>query len=406
VFQQLHICLLSTGRIFGSPYGGEDKFTNALGRWLVKKNHNVTLIGIEFAGLRAKHLTNGKSGKQIETNIKQNKFRYLTYLSRLIIWFCQVIKVLLVNATRPITLIHAQDTGYTGLAAIVAGKLLGIPVIITIHGFRYKEIESEFVTHKILSKIVLPVENRLDAFVMRNASKVSVLNSQMKDYFARLGKSEIEVIPNAIRIKDFEFSSSKRDSVRVQLGIDKKANIIGFVGRFVNEKNLFTLLKSFAAVQRSHTSVKLIMVGEGPLEYRLKEFANKIEIDKSVIFCGARSDIGSVLAALDIFVLPSYAEGQSIALLEAISCGRAVICSDIAANREVLSKNQEAIFIDPNNLDSLKNAIELLITNDDIRTELSRRAKIRSCSYDEDTIFPKYLGCYEKLIEQQSKSVK
>jgi glycosyltransferase involved in cell wall biosynthesis len=222
----------------------------------------------------------------------------------------------------------------------------------------------------------------------------------MKDYFARLGKSEIEVIPNAIRIKDFEFSSSKRDSVRVQLGIDKKANIIGFVGRFVNEKNLFTLLKSFAAVQRSHTSVKLIMVGEGPLEYRLKEFANEIKIDKSVIFCGARSDIGNVLAALDIFVLPSYAEGQSIALLEAISCGRAVICSDIAANREVLSKNQEAIFIDPNNLDSLKNAIELLITNDDIRTELSRRAKIRSCSYDEDTIFPKYLGCYEKLIEQ------
>jgi glycosyltransferase involved in cell wall biosynthesis len=404
VLQQFHICLLSTGRIFGSPYGGEDKFTNALGRWLVKKDHHVTLIGLEFAGLRAKHLSKVKPAKQIKTNIKQNKFRYLTYLSRLVIWLCQVVKVLLVHTTSPITLIHAQDTGYTGLAAIVAAKLLRIPVLITIHGFRYKEIESEFAIHSILRKIVLPVENRLDAFAMRNANKVTVLNSQMKDYFAQFGKSEIDVIPNAISTKDFEFSSSKRDSVRIQLGIDKEASVIGFVGRFVYEKNLFTLLKSFAAAQSSHTCIKLIMVGEGPLECQLKEYVSKIKIDKSVIFCGVRSDIGSVLSALDIFVLPSYAEGQSTALLEAISCGRAVICSDIAANREVLAKNQEAIFIDPNVSDSLKNAIELLLTNEGIRAELSHRAKIRSHEYDEDTIFPRYLRCYETLAEQQSKS--
>jgi glycosyltransferase involved in cell wall biosynthesis len=391
---------LSTGRIFGSPYGGEDKFTNALGRWLVQEDHHVTLLGIEFAGLRAKHLCNTKSAKQVKKDIKRNKFRYLTYLSRLIIWLCQVVKILLINTSRPITVIHAQDTGYTGLAAIVAGKLLRIPVLITIHGFRYREIESEFVTHNTLGKIVLPVENRLDAFAMRNANKVTVLNSQMKDYFAQFSKSEIDIIPNAVKTKDFEFSLSKRNSVRMQLDIDKKATVIGFVGRFVHEKNLFTLLESFAAVQPCHSSVKLIMVGEGPLEYQLKEYVSKIKIDKSVIFCGARSDIGSVLSAFDVFILPSYTEGQSTALLEAISCGRAVICSDIAANREVLTKNQEAIFIDPNDSNSLKNAIELLITNDSIRAELSHRAKIRSCSYDEDTIFPKYLECYEKLVEQ------
>jgi glycosyltransferase involved in cell wall biosynthesis len=400
VLQQLHICLLSTGRIFGSPYGGEDKFTNALGRWLAEQDHHVTLLGIEFAGLRAKHLSNTKSAKQVKKDIKRNKFRYLTYLSRLIIWLCQVVKILLINTSRPITVIHAQDTGYTGLAAIVAGKLLRIPVLITIHGFRYREIEAEFVTHNTLGKIVLPVESWLDAFAIRNANKVTVLNSQMKDYFARFGESEIDIIPNAIRTKDFEFSSSKRDSVRIQLGIDKKANVIGFVGRFVHEKNLSTLLKSFAAVQQSHTSIKLIMVGEGPLEYRIKEYVRKAKIHKSVIFCGARSDIRSILSAFDIFVLPSYTEGQSTALLEAISCGRPAICSDISANREVLTKNQEALFIDPHDSNSLKTAIEFLLTNERICEELSHRAKIRSRDYDEDTIFPKYLRCYEELAEQ------
>ena len=406
MLQQFHICLLSSGRIFGSPYGGEDKFTNALGKWLVEKSHHVTLIGIEFAGLRAKHLSNIDSARQIKTNIKQNKFRYLRYSSRLIIWLCQIVKILLVNTTKPIMLIHAQETGYTGLAAIMAGKMLRIPVLITIHGLRYKMIESELVTHNTLGKIVLPVENKLDAFAMRNANKVTVFNSQMKDYFTRFGKSEIDVIPNAIRTKDFQFSSSKRDLVRMELGIDKETIVIGFVGRFVHEKNLFTLLKSFAAVHHSDTSVKLVMVGEGPLEDRLKKYVSKIKIDKSVIFCGAKSDIVGILSALDIFVLPSYAEGQSTALLEAISCGRAVICSDIAANREVLTKNKEALLIDPNDQDSLRNAIELLLTNEGIRAELSHRAKIRSCEYDEDTIFPKYLRCYEKLVEQQSKLIR
>ena len=364
MFQHLHICLLSTGRIFGSPYGGEDKFTNALGKWLVKKNHHVTLIGIEFAGLRAKRLPNAKSAKEVRTNIKQNKFRYLAYLSRLIIWLCQILKILVVNTTNPITLIHAQDTGYTGLAAIVAGKLLRIPVLITIHGFRYKEIESEFVGHNTLKKIVLPVENRLDVFAMSNADKVTVLNSQMKDYFTQFGKSEIDIIPNAIRTKDFEFSLLKRDSVHIRLGIDKKAKVIGFVGRFVHEKNLFTLLESFATVLHNHTSIKLVMVGEGPLEFKLKKFVSEIRINKSVIFCGARNDVGSILPVFDIFVLPSYAEGLSTALLEAISCSRAVICSDITSNREVLTKNQEALFVDPNDSNSLTSAIEILLTNE------------------------------------------
>jgi glycosyltransferase involved in cell wall biosynthesis len=394
---------LSTGRIFGTPYGGEDKFTSALGKWLVKKDFQVTLIGIEFAGLRAKRLSNADS-KQVKTDIKQNRFRYLTYLSRLIIWPFQVFKILFVNASSPISLIHAQDTGYTGLAAIVAGKMLRIPVIITIHGFRYKEIESELVAHNTLRKIVLPVENRLDGFAMRNANKITVLNSQMKDYFAQFGKREIDIIPNAIRTKDFEFSLSKRDSIRTQLDIDEATIVVGFVGRFVHEKNLFTLLQSFAAVQQSgQIPVKLIMVGEGPLEHRLKKYVSKMDIDKSVIFCGARSDIGSILSALDIFVLPSFAEGQSTALLEALSCGKALVCSDIAANREVITKNQEGLFIDPNDSVSLKNALELLLTNEGMRAELSHMAKIRSLEHDEDTIFPKYLRCYEKLVELRRK---
>jgi glycosyltransferase involved in cell wall biosynthesis len=315
-----------------------------------------------------------------------------------------VSKILLVNTNNRITVIHAQDSGYTGLAAIVAGKLLGIPVLVTLHGFRYKELESELVMHRTLRKFILPIENKLDAFTMRNAAEVTVMNSPMRDYFTLLGNKRISIIPNAIRSKDFEFSTSERDSIRRELAIDKEATVVGFVGRFVQEKNLFTLLKSFAAVHQALNSTKLILVGEGPLEHQLREYVKKTKIEESVIFCGARGDIGSVLSALDIFVLPSYVEGLSTSLLEAISCGRAVICSDIAANREVLTSNQEALFANPNDSDSFSDAIELLATDDKVRSELSRRAKVRSYRYDEDTVFPLYLRCYEELANKHQFS--
>jgi glycosyltransferase involved in cell wall biosynthesis len=398
--QQLHICLLSTGRVFGAPYGGEDKFTNALGRWLVKSNHEATLIGIEFGGLRAKRLSNSYSNEPRDINIKKNRFRYLSYLSRSVIWLCQVSRILLLNARYRITVIHAQDSGYTGLAAIVAGKLLGIPVFITLHGFRYKELKSELLDHRTLSKIILPIENKLDAFTLKNATEVTVMNSPMRDYFSTLGIKRIRIFPNAVRSKDFEFSPSERELTRREFGIDKDAEVIGFVGRFVQEKNLFTLLKSFTAVHQALKSTKLILVGEGPLEPKLREYVKKTKIEASVIFCGARGDIRSILSALDIFVLPSYVEGLSTSLLEAISCGRAIVCSDIAANREVLTSGQEALFVDPNDSDSIKEAIELLATDAEVRSELSHRAKVRSYEYDEDKVFPLYLRCYEKLASK------
>ena len=401
--QQLHICLLSTGRVFGAPYGGEDKFTNALGRWLVRSNYEVTLIGIEFGGLRAKRLSNSYSDEPRHRNIKKNRFRYLSYLSRSVIWLCQVYRIFLVNMRHRITVIHAQDSGYTGLAAIVAGKLLGIPVIITLHGYRYKELESELFDHLTLSKIILPIENKLDAFTLKNANKLTVLNSPMRDYFSTLGNKQVSILPNAVRSKDFEFSPSERDSTRRELGINKEATVVGFVGRFVQEKNLFTLLKSFTAVHQALNSTKLILVGEGPLESQLREYVKKSKIEDSVIFSGARGDIRSILSAIDIFVLPSYVEGLSTSLLEAISCGRAIVCSDIAANREVLTIGQEALFVDPNDSDSIKEAIELLATDTKVRSELSHRAKIRSYIYDEDAVFPLYLRCYEELAERHLK---
>ena len=113
----LHICLLTSARIFEIAYGGEGRFTTSLGKWLFRKGHHVTIMGSGFASVKAKRLSNFS----VEEEMKQKKIKtvyppYSIYaISRLIMSLFWVLKILSINIKSPITLIHVQDTGYAGL---------------------------------------------------------------------------------------------------------------------------------------------------------------------------------------------------------------------------------------------------------------------------------------------------
>jgi len=116
----MHIILLTSGRIFGVAHGGEDRFTNSFGNWLAKENHNVTLIGIDFAGLRVRHLSyrtetnlfnRNKTKKSPRSGLGFNlvlAYRYFSYMLRSIIWTFQVLIILIIHLIFQITLINAQ----------------------------------------------------------------------------------------------------------------------------------------------------------------------------------------------------------------------------------------------------------------------------------------------------------
>ncbi len=400
----LHVCLLTSGRIFEVAYGGEERFTISLGNWLTKRDQEVTLMGSGFATVKVKHLSKSDVkdmegyGKPLNS---QQKIRvwyppYSIYLlSRIVMTLLWISKILSINMKSPITLIHAQDTGYSGLAAVLSGKLLRIPVIISSHGIRHKSLES--IIKGRFRKTLLNFEYRVDTFTTNNANRVIVVNSSIKNYYESIIGKKIDVIPIPIKFKNFEYSEGDRDLIRKELGIDKNAKVIGFVGRFSEEKNLFTLLDSFCDVSRDDPSLKLVLVGTGSLESELKRYVINKAIQQDVIFCGVRYDINRMLSSFDIFILPSYIEGLSTALLEAMSSGRAIICSNILANQELVSQNHEALLVNPHETEELAHAIRSLSKDSGLRSKLGHNASIRASQYDEDQIFSKILEYYETL---------
>lgn len=404
----MHVLLLTSERIFEMAYGGTERFIINLGKWVCKQNQEATLMGRGFfATITVQHLPRGcgKAAYEIINGRRRNKIEYLPhtiyFLSAFITVPSWIIQGLIINNKSQITLIHAQDTGYGGLAAVILGKLLKVPVILSSHGIRHKGLE--YLIGKRLKKIIIRFEYTLDIFNIENANCLLVVNNSIKEYFEHIICKKVDVIPAPIKLDNFEFSKINRDAVRRELEIDDKTIIIGYVGRFSSEKNLLTLINAFADVTHINPSIKLVMVGAGPKEAQIKKTIFQRCIEDKVILCGVRYDIGKLLSSFDIFVLPSYTEGLAAALLEAMASGRALICSDIPAHKELLTHNEDAVLFNPYTKESLKDAILLLLSNDSLRFKLGQNAKRKVWSYDEEIIFPKILRYYEDVCIKFSK---
>lgn len=390
-------------------YGGVTRYALSLGNWLVNQDQDVTLIGAGFASVQAKRLSKSSAESEYKKIVKKQKNLkalhppYAVYLvSRLVLSILWIMKIVSINRKSSITLIHAQDTGYSGIAAVLCGKLLGVPVVTSAHGLRYHSLEA--IIHGPFKKVLLKIEYLIEKFTLRHATKVIIVNPMIRSYYQPEISRKIDVIPIPIKIKNFEFSEKSRDLIRTELGISRETRIVGYIGRLSPEKNLHTLLSAFSDIAVQNVPmVKLLLVGSGILESQLKEYVVKRGIDDKVIFCGVRDDVPMVLASVDIFVLPSYTEGLSMALLEAMAAGRAIICSDIPSNRELVTHNQEGLLVNPYNPEELKSAIQLLCNDDLLRIRVGHNAKLRAMAYDEDIVFPQMLRYYELLCQENNK---
>ena len=122
-------------------------------------------------------------------------------------------------------------------------------------------------------------------------------------------RKELNVINNAIDLKKFEFNKNTREDLRKKLGIKEDVLVIGHVGRFMKQKNHEFLIDVFEKAIKQDDNIYLILVGQGPLEDKIKEMVKEKGIEDKILFLGQRNDVNKLYQAMDIFVLPSLYEG-------------------------------------------------------------------------------------------------
>lgn len=397
----MHICLITSSRAFEVAYGGEERFTRSLGKWLQNRGHNVTIVGRKLFGVEV--VRGSYEIPSVDSRMKPVHSRLLVLpfpmfmLTMLFTSLLFVLHVIAINRKSRISVIHAQDTGYGGLSAIISAKVLRVPVIVSSHGLRYRRLSN--VLKGISAPLSLPWEYWIDVFTSKRADLIINVSSSGEEFFAKTGlqKSKMRMIPIGIEIRSLEASEEVRLTVRKELGVQNDI-LVGFVGRLAPEKNLLTLLEAFVEALRYEDKMKLILVGAGPMERKLKMLSHDRGRNDRIIFTGIRHDVNRLLSALDIFTLPSYTEGCPTSLLEAMASGKAIVGSDIPSIREIVRHGKEAILVNPYNVEELKQAILLLYDNPDLRVELGRKAREKAKIYDVDRVYKQILNLYEDLI--------
>lgn len=141
-------------------------------------------------------------------------------------------------------------------------------------------------------------------------------------------RDTFRVIPNAIQLDKFIYSEEIRREVRKEIGISDETLAVVCVARFSQQKNHSYLLKVFKDLHEKQPNCKLYLIGKGELENEIRADIKQKGIENDVIFLGSRSDIGRVLAGMDIFLFPSFYEGFGTVIIEAQCSCLPMIASD------------------------------------------------------------------------------
>lgn len=134
-------------------------------------------------------------------------------------------------------------------------------------------------------------------------------------------KAKVEVINNGIEINKFKFDESKRNKIREELKLNDNDILIGNIGRMEKQKNQMFLIEVFKKLHDENPKYKLIIIGEGKLENKIKKQISKYQLEDVTYIKKRIKNVNEYMMAMDIFVLPSLYEGLGIVLIEGQATG-------------------------------------------------------------------------------------
>jgi D-inositol-3-phosphate glycosyltransferase len=186
-------------------------------------------------------------------------------------------------------------------------------------------------------------------------------------------------IPNPLDTTLFRPATpAEREDLRATLGIPGGAKVVTFSGRLARRKGVLTLARAWKELAPMHPEALLVIVGSGPgpdspldEEQALRQFLRAEGLEQRVVLLGARPDVERYLAASDVFVFPSEAEGFGNALAEAMACGVPVVASDIQCGAvDLMVEGEQGFKFEAGNPASLCSRLHELLLDEPARARM------------------------------------
>jgi glycosyltransferase involved in cell wall biosynthesis len=268
---------------------------------------------------------------------------------------------------------------YGALAARLAGA---VPAVMTRHG---------------AAAPMGRLGDRLSHYLIHRVSVVAVSRESTDLMEAWMGSGRpVRYVPNGIFMGSYRHLLA-RETARAQLDLPESCFIVGIIARVTRAKGHQLLLDVFAGLQSKIPKALLVIVGDGAELPAVKSYIRKLALEKSVLIMGERQDVPTILAALDVFCLPSETEGMPMTVLEAMAVGLPVVASDVGGIPELVKEGHTGLMVPPRAADELGAALLALARDPQRAREMGRAGRERLLK---EFCLESTLSAYEEIYRE------
>jgi glycosyltransferase involved in cell wall biosynthesis len=359
--------------------GGLEKQAYLLAKALAEDGHNIIIISRRFrAGQKTVERNNGC--EVVRLSFGSGILRIFNDFYQLLIPF------LMFSRRNEFDIVHVHTIRIAGIIALLTASLLGKKTLQKIPGIGVYGISESF--NMLFGAIRGRVfRSSADAIVAMSESCVQTMKS--------FGYPESRILRITNGIEPEPAFSRKIGSG------EERLNII-FLGRLVPKKGILDLLEAWELViaAKGKIAAELKIYGEGPMKSRIRTAIVAKSLTGSVKLCGYSDDVKGVLSAADIFVLPSYEEGNPNAVLEAMAAGLPIVSTIVGGTAKLVGDSGRAFLHEPGDIGTLSKILLRLIMDKKMRSETGMHMRERILRhFTINDIKDKYVLAFRLLLD-------
>ena len=310
-----------------------------------------------------------------------------------------------VEQERP-DLLHAHSPALNGVAALRVGKRRGIPVVYECRAF-WEDAAADHGTSREWGPRYR-LTRALEGYVFRNADAVTcICEGLRRDIVARgIATEKVTIIPNAVDIEQFSLDGERDEALAASLGLGD-APVLGFIGSFYAYEGLDLAIRAMAELAETNQEVRLLLVGGGPEDARLRALVDQLGLADLVHFTGRvpHDQVQRYYGLIDVLIYPRRSMRLTelvtpLKPLEAMAQGKLVLASDVGGHRELITDGQNGRLFEAGDVASLARAV-LAMTDDRTSWQAQRDAGRRFVEQERNwpRSVARYAAVYGGLID-------
>lgn len=244
-----------------------------------------------------------------------------------------------------------------------------------------------------------PVQLSIDRVLARYTERIVTNSSGVREFYAGKGlpAEKFTIIPNGIG-PFAPTAQASRSELLAELQLPAEARLIGAIGRLWPQKRVKDLIWAMDLLKSARDDAHLLIVGDGPQRGLLERYRDQNEIADRVHFLGERSDVPRIVQHLDCLWLASEYEGQSNAIMEAMSAGVCVVATDIPGNRDLVIPGETGYLVPVGDRAAFTRQTHLLLEDPDLAHRLGDAGRRRMLAeFSIEQMIQRHAALYREL---------